>query len=241
MAIFSVSLDHLPSDQCDHNQEVMIIAPRPTIGAQFVIIHYPGTVRDHDDTVKSPTWICIMLDLAKVKSITDTASRAFLIFFTFVFGIPVIIGLILSINPAVTIEFAISVILFQALAVFAGLGLQLDPLVILAILNSVALGAILFIFEICNSFAENSRRVRKWISKMEQYTCRSDHFTRFGELMLIPLIWVPGIGLYGCAVIAWIFRWIRPTHIVLMMAGWNLACSAVMLTALGLINLVFVP
>ena len=182
-----------------------------------------------------------MLDLAKVKNITDTASRAFLIFFTFVFGIPVIIGLILSIDPGECIELAVSVILFQALAVLAGLGLQMNPVFIFAILNSVALGAILFIFEICNTFAENSRRVRTWITRMELYTGRSHYFTRFGEIMLIPFIWVPGIGLYGCAVIAWIFRWIRPRHILLMMAGWNVACSVVMFTALGLRTLVFVP
>ena len=182
-----------------------------------------------------------MPDLAKMKNIAEMASRAFLIFFTFGFGIPVIIGLILSISPGESIEFAMSVILFQALAVFAGLGLQLSPLVIFAILNSIALGAILFIFEICNTFAENSRRVRNWISKMEQYTSRSDYFARFGEIMLVPLIWVPGIGLYGCVVIAWIFRWIRPPHIVLIMAAWNLSCGVVMLTALGLINMVYVP
>jgi uncharacterized membrane protein len=197
--------------------------------------------RDHADTVKNPTRICVIMDFAKVKNVTDMTSRAFLIFFTFVFGIPVIIGLILSINPGVSIELAMSVILFQALAVFAGLGLQLDLLVIFAILNSVALGAILFIFEICNTFAENSRRVRTWISRMEQYTSQSDYFARFGEVMLIPFIWVPGIGLYGCAVIAWIFRWIRPQHILLMLIGWNIACGVVLLTAQGLITLVFVP
>jgi uncharacterized membrane protein len=191
------------------------------------------------DTHKNPTLWCTMADLAKMKNVTDMASRALLIFFTFVFGIPVAIGLILSITPGESIEFAMSVILFQALAVFAGLGLQLNPVIIFAILNSVALGAILFIFEICNTFAENSRRVQKWIAKMEHYTGRSDYFTRYGDIMLVPLIWVPGIGLYGCAVIAWIFRWNRLQHILLMIAGWNLACSAVLLTALGLINMVF--
>ncbi len=131
-----------------------------------------------------------------------------------------------------------SVFIFQALAVVVGLGFSLPPGVILILVTSVACSIILFIFEIADTFADSSERVQQWIKSMDKIIHKSDKFSRYGELMLIPIIWIPGIGLYGCAVIAWIFGWRNLTALILMLTGWVIACIVVLLMAFGLFAII---
>ena len=49
----------------------------------------------------------------------------------------------------------------------------------------------------------------------------------------IPFIWVPGIGLYGCVMIAWLFKWRSARAGAIILAGWILAALLVLLTSIG--------
>jgi uncharacterized membrane protein len=56
--------------------------------------------------------------------------------------------------------------------------------------------------------------------------------------MLIPIMWIPGLGLYGTPVVAWILHWRGSRSILLMLTGWLIACLAVLLTAEGILSLI---
>lgn len=165
-------------------------------------------------------------------------SKAMMIILVGAIVIPVSVGLLCGVSPGVMLGLASSVILFQALAAVVGLGLTIPPAFVLAVMTSVALTVILTIFEVCDTFAHRSTRVQEWIGKMEDVFERSATFHKYGELALLPIIWIPGIGLFGCALIAWIFQWRGPRAILLMLMGWVVATLAVMLASLGIISIV---
>jgi uncharacterized membrane protein len=174
------------------------------------------------------------MNIARLRAVALDLWRAAMIVVIGVIGVPLVIGAIFGVSPAGMLGLVSSVVLLQALAVVVGLGFSLHPGVILILVTSVACGIILFIFEIADTFADSSERVQRWIRKMDEITHKSNVFSRYGELMLLPIIWIPGIGLYGCAVIAWIFGWRGLGAIILMLTGWVIACTVVLLMALGL-------
>ncbi len=178
------------------------------------------------------------MDVAWLRAVARDLWRATVIIVIGVIAVPLVIGAIFGVPVGDILGLVSSVILLQALAVLVGLGLSLHPGVILILVTSVACAVILFIFEIADTFADSSERVRGWIKKMDEISHKSDKFTRFGKLMLIPIIWIPGIGLYGCAVIAWIFCWRDLTAVLLMLTGWVIACTVVLLMALGLFSII---
>ncbi len=62
---------------------------------------------------------------------------------------------------------------------------------------------------------------------------------RYGIYALIPFIWVPGVGLYGCILIAWLFKWRGVKSVSVIFAGWMLATVLVLLTSLGILEIIF--
>ena len=58
-------------------------------------------------------------------------------------------------------------------------------------------------------------------------------------VMLIPIIWIPGIALYGSPIIAWIFQWEEIPAIACMVTGWLMASSLVAAGAVGIISIIF--
>ncbi len=178
------------------------------------------------------------MNIERLRAVALDLWRAAIIIVIGVIAIPLIIGAIFGINPAEMLGLVLSVFLLQALAVVVGLGFSLHPGVILILVTSVACAIILFIFEIADTFACCSERIQRWIKKMDDVTHKSAAFSRYGKLMLLPIIWVPGIGLYGCAIIAWIFGWRDLPAIILMLTGWIIACTIVLLMALGLFAII---
>ncbi len=178
------------------------------------------------------------MDVARLRAVARDLWKALIIVVIGVIAVPLVIGAIFGVPVGEMLGLVSSVILLQALAVLVGLGFSLPPGVILILVTSVACAVILFIFEIADTFADSSERVRRLIKKMDEISRKSDKFTRFGMLMLVPIIWIPGIGLYGCAVIAWIFGWRNLTAVILMLTGWVIACVVVLLMALGLVSII---
>jgi uncharacterized membrane protein len=174
-----------------------------------------------------------------VRSTLYPVSRAIAIIFVGAILIPVSVGLSFGVSPGAMMSLVTSVIIFQALAAVIGLGLNIPPGFVLAVMTSVALTVILTVFEICDAFAHRSTRVQGWIAKMKDFSEKSDKFNKYGELALLPIIWIPGIGLYGCALIAWIFQWRGVKAIGPMLIGWIIASLVVMIASLGLISIMF--
>ena len=118
-------------------------------------------------------------------------------------------------------------------------GSRYSPLVVLVLMTSIALAIILGIMEVCDLFAEQSERIQRWIQRIDARTKEITYLRTYGALMLIPIIWVPGIALYGTPLVAWIFRWDRGISIFCMITGWIVATGLVMGTTLGLVHIIF--
>jgi len=160
-----------------------------------------------------------------------------LIIFVGAIFLPVGVGLSYGVSPEVMIGLVTSVIIFQALAAVVGLSLKIPPVFVLAVMTSVAFTVILTVFEICDAFAHRSMRVQGWIAKMKVVSEKYYRFKKYGEVALLMIIWIPGIGLYGCVLIAWIFHWRGVKAITLMLMGWLIASLVVMLASLGIISI----
>ncbi|MCK9277006.1 MAG: hypothetical protein M0P22_02830, partial [Methanoculleus sp.] len=77
------------------------------------------------------------------------------------------------------------------------------------------------------------------LRKINAKTGRIEYLKRYGALMLIPIIWIPGIALYGAPVVAWLFQYPRSTSLLCMIAGWVIAVIVVTAAAVGLVSLAF--
>jgi hypothetical protein len=141
--------------------------------------------------------------------------------------LPVLIGWAAGSSPPRILGFLLSILLLQGLAPPVGIGLGLPIVHLLLIMASVATGVILGIFLVCDLFSEKSEWITRRIGRINGTLERYRALMTYGEYMLIPIMWVPGIGLYGTPVIAWVLRWRGLRSILLMLTGWLIACLAV--------------
>lgn len=129
-----------------------------------------------------------------------------------------------------------STFIFQAGAVSL-IGLSPNKILDFAVVLSIGLGFIFTEFLILDTLAHRSPRVQGWIDKVEKKARKIRFIGKYGQYTLIPLMWVPGIGLYGGAIISWILEFDRPRSIVLLFLGWFVACFAVLSLVLGILTL----
>ena len=115
-----------------------------------------------------------------------------------------------------------------------GLALGLGTIRTATIMGCVALGIALTIFEICDTLAMSSERVRKWIEAMKKRTEKYPKIQKFGPITCTFISWIPGIGLYGTPVVAWILRWKRAPSIFFTVVGFLIASLLVLFAANGL-------
>ncbi|HTY53163.1 MAG TPA: hypothetical protein VMB35_08205 [Methanomicrobiales archaeon] len=144
-----------------------------------------------------------------------------------IFVIPVLIGWAGGSPPHHVIGFVIAILLLQGLAPLTGIGMGLPVPHLLLASISVATGVILGVFMVCDIFAGRSERITKWMGKIQATMDKYRVLNRYGEYMLIPIMWVPGIGLYGTPVVAWVLHWRTHRSILLMLTGWLIACLTV--------------
>jgi len=164
-------------------------------------------------------------------------SIGFVILFLLV--IPHLLGLAFGVPPPAVFTLIASTILLQAAAALVGLSLGQHPAVVLIFLTSVAVAVMIGILEVCDLFAERSLFIQRLLRKIDAKMGRIDYLKDYGALMLIPIIWIPGIALYGAPVVAWLFQYPRRISILCMTAGWVIAVIVVMAAALGLVRLAF--
>jgi hypothetical protein len=99
----------------------------------------------------------------------------------------------------------------------------------LLVVTSFGLGYIAAEFEVLDRIAHRSSRISAWISGVSRRSAEIRFLPRVGMLLLLPLMWMPGIGLNGGVVVAWVLRWDRLRSFAVLAAGWMLACGAVYL------------
>lgn len=155
-----------------------------------------------------------------------------------VIEIPLVIGLYNQNTPGEVLGLVASIFVLQPLAVAIGLGLGIPPVQVMLIMVSFGITIIVILFGICDMFAERSEWLQKHLKKIEAITQKSEMFRKYGIYTFIPFIWVPGIGLYGCVMIAWLFRWRSARAGVIILAGWILAALLVLLTSIGIFSII---
>ncbi len=164
-------------------------------------------------------------------------AAAFVAFFLLV--VPFLVSLAFGVHPPEMFTLIVSTLILQAAAAVVGLGLGLHPVAVLIFLTSVAVAVMVAILELCDLFAERSRRLQAFLVKINAETSRVHSLKRYGVLMLILVIWIPGIALYGAPVVAWLFQYPRIASLFCMVAGWVIAVVGVMLVTMGFVRLAF--
>ncbi|HUK38893.1 MAG TPA: hypothetical protein VLV30_07245 [Methanomicrobiales archaeon] len=150
-----------------------------------------------------------------------------------VFVVPCSLGLLGGFPVHEVLGFVVTILVLQGLAAAAGVGLRIPEVLLVPLLASVAAGVILGIFRICDLFSERSSRVGRQIGRVKLLMERHPALSTYGDFMLIPIMWIPGFGLYGTPVVAWILHWRGPRSVLLMLAGWLIACLFVLGMAEG--------
>jgi uncharacterized membrane protein len=155
--------------------------------------------------------------------------------------IPLVIGFIGGLSIPATLGFIVSILLLQGLAPPAGIALGLPVYLLIPFLVSVAAGVILLIYRLCDVFSEKSAWLKSKIAKVKELMDKHPAMHSYGEVALIALMWVPGLGLYGTPILAWILNWRGPRAVLLMLTGWLIACLVVLGMAQGVLTLLFPP
>ena len=152
--------------------------------------------------------------------------------------IPLVIGLYNQNSAGEIFGMVASIFILQPLAVAVGLGLGIHPVQVMFIMISFGISVILVLPGICDIFAGRSEWLQQNLKKIEKITQKSEMFRRYGIYAFIPFIWVPGVGLYGCIMIAWLFKWRSVRAGAIILAGWILAALIVLLTSIGIFQII---
>ncbi len=155
-----------------------------------------------------------------------------------VIEIPLLIGLYNQNSAGEIFGMVVSIFILQPLAVAVGLGLGIHPVQVMFIMISFGISVIFVLFGICDMFAERSEWLQQNLKKIEKITQKSEMFRKYGIYAFIPFIWVPGIGLYGCIMIAWLFKWRSVRAGAIILSGWILAALIVLLTSFGIFQII---
>lgn len=166
-------------------------------------------------------------------------AKIVLVLVTGILVLPLVTGFFYQIPLAEILGLVTSILILQPVAIVVGLGLGMDPLPIMLIMLSFGMSVIIGLTGVCDLFAERSEWLRNHITKIEAITQKSAMLKKYGIYTLIPFIWVPGVGLYGCVLIAWLFRWRGVKTVAVIFSGWILATVLVLLTSLGILELFF--
>ena len=150
--------------------------------------------------------------------------------------IPVVIGSFFQISLWHMLGLVGSVLILQPVAVVVGLGLGIPPVPIMLIMISFGISIIYGLFAICDTCAERSAWLRKHIHSVQTIAEKSSLFQRYGIFTLMPFIWIPGIGLYGCVLLAWMFKWRGVKGVGVIMAGWILSSLLVLGASIGILS-----
>lgn len=158
-------------------------------------------------------------------------SLAFLVFFVFAVGIPLLIGTVLGIDSSLVLAQVTSVFMLQAVAPSIGMAIGLSAPLILTFMACFALGITVALIMICEGLAASSRRITRWVEKMKTMTDKHPIMQKYGPIGCFFVVWTPGIGLWGTPVLAWALKWKRVPSIFFTVTGFVVAAVIFMVFA----------
>ncbi len=179
------------------------------------------------------------MDIARVIDGIRKGFRAIAIAFVLATLIPLLLGIALSVPTGRVLSLIVSTLLLQANAAFVGLGFGLNPLFVLVVMTFVELGIVLAIYEILDTFAEQSERVQRFTKNTEEKMAKYPILHKYGAATLIVLPMLPVIGLYSSVVIGWLLRWNKVQSVFFVTLGWVLITGFLLLAALGFLQVIF--
>ena len=138
--------------------------------------------------------------------------------------LPVLVGILFGSSPGSMLGFLFSAFALQAIAAPVGLRAGLTSLETLVFMAFFGIGLILGVFEICQTLGTSSKRVASFIEKIEQKTSKYPFLSKYGSVSCFLLVWIPGIGLYGTPVIAWLLSWKRIPAVIFTFLGFMSGC-----------------
>jgi hypothetical protein len=144
--------------------------------------------------------------------------RAFILLMGIGIAIPLVIGMIFEIPPGKILALTISTIILQTWASPAGVGLKIPPGIILVTMTCVALSVVLAIFEILDTLALTSVRIKAWLEKTEKKVENYKVLYKYGVFACFFIALLPGLGIVITTVIAWTLlfnKWLSVFFIVL--------------------------
>lgn len=180
-----------------------------------------------------------IMDRSKAIDGIRKGFRAIAIAFVVATLIPLLLGVALSVPIGRVLSLIVATLLLQANAAFVGVGFGLHPVFILVAMTFVELGIVLAIYEILDTFAEQSERVRRFTKSTEEKMERYPILHKYGAATLIILPALPVIGLYSSIVIGWLLRWNKAQSVFFVTLGWVLVTVFLLLVALGFVQLIF--
>lgn len=108
------------------------------------------------------------------------------------------------------------------------------PLADLLVIALIGLAFILAEFLIIDTLSYLPR-IKRWIGRISEKAKGNRFIDRYGIYMLVPLVWTPGIGLYGGVGIAWLLKFDRFRSVLLLFLAWSVACLVVWLVMNGIL------
>jgi uncharacterized membrane protein len=154
----------------------------------------------------------------------------------FLLVIPGGLALLSGMPPAMLPALALTTFLLQAGAAGSG-AVGSHGVANLLVVTSFGLGYILAEFEVLDRLSRISPRISRWVEGVSQRAAEIRFLPHLGIFLVLPLMWMPGIGLYGGVVVAWVLRWDRLRSFIVLAAGWMMACGAVYLLVGQFLNL----
>jgi Putative small multi-drug export protein len=178
----------------------------------------------------------MVLHVNKYFTILRQLAKALMIIIGIGIALPLIIGYISGITPGLILALIAATLALQATASPVGVGLGLPPAIIMAVMICFALGMVLGIYEILDTMALTSPKVKGWLDKTEQKMSKLKKFQKYGAFACIFISWIPGLGLYSTPMIAWVLRWNKWLSIICTVFGFSLVAAFFMLLTLGIVT-----
>jgi len=151
--------------------------------------------------------------------------------------LPLTAAILFSQPLPATLALITSTLIIEYGAAPIGIGLGLNPVFVLGVLTSVALGIILFLFDLFDTLGQHSERVARFLARSEEKAKQSELLSKYGIYGLVPCVLT--LGFYVCPPVSWACVWRRDYSIFLTMAGYIAISAILILATLGLFSIIF--
>lgn len=159
-------------------------------------------------------------------------AKTIIIVIILAFCIPISISYALGIPIQKTLTLIVAVFALEYFAAAIGISLGLNPAFTILVMTCVALSVIILLMAVFDIVGEKSKKVSNFLSKAREKAKKTKVLQKYGAYGLV--LAVPLLGFYVCPAIAWVMGWRRDHAISMIVTGFILASSIVLLAGMGL-------